>query len=244
MQETATASWGVPRERAELQVQLELGSKCFYSTDILCLPVLARLSAQCPVLSLWLSLSSWKNSLIKVQTVAIFPLLKWLKSFLCYVANSTMSLRQVHNTQSFLPPCCLPSPYEQNSTKRHSWQNRASSPHCHSLCYFLSLSLVPGDWATHLDRDCFSPCSAHSLDNSPFKKPNGEHTHVGTLPIFTYQNYLPRSQAQNIHVSVPLKPEKPWNAVLREPWAQPGPLTWDRGTRRLELDPGCSGVNN
>lgn len=107
MQENATASWGFPRERAEFRVQLELGSKCFDSTDILCLPALERFSAQCPVLSLWLPLSSWKNSLIKAQTVAIFPLLKWLKFFLYYVANSTMSLRQVHNTQSFLPPCCL-----------------------------------------------------------------------------------------------------------------------------------------
>lgn len=58
------------------------------------------------------------------------------------------------------------------------------------------------------------------------------------------QNYLPRSQAQNTHVPVPLKAEKPWNAVLREPWAQAGPLTWGHGTRRLELGLGCSGVNN
>lgn len=145
------------------------------------------------MLSLWLSLSSWKISLIKVQTVATSPLLKWPKSFLYYVANSTMSLRQVHNTQSFLPPCCLPvsNPYEQNSSNRHSWQNRASSPHSHSLCYFLPLSLVPRAWAAHVDRDCFSPHSAYSwtaaLSGNRIK-PNSEHTGVGTLPIFTYQN--------------------------------------------------------
>lgn len=174
MQESTTASWGFPRERAELRVQLELGSKCFYSTDILCLPVPARLSAQYPVLALGLCLLLLEKLPDRSPDFCHFPLLKWLMPFLYYVANSTTSLRQVPNTQSFLPPCCLPTSNtnEQNSSNRHSWQNRAGSPHCHSLCYFLPLPLVPTDWAAHLDRECFSPCSAHSLHNSPFRKQN------------------------------------------------------------------------
>lgn len=106
---------------------------------------LARLSTQtvpcclsgCPSIS-------WKNSLIKVQTVAGFPLLKGLKSFLCYVANYALSLTDkylIHKTFSLLwllvasPPLTLTNRSYPTDTWTDKWgQVLPTFVHCAIFC--------------------------------------------------------------------------------------------------------------
>lgn len=77
--ERATTSYRFPTERAELGVQRISSKKAFKCPDTLSLTPLAP-----QTMPGWLSgFISWKNSLIKIQTVTVSPLLKGLKSVLC-----------------------------------------------------------------------------------------------------------------------------------------------------------------
>lgn len=106
------------------------------------------------VLALWPSLYRLKNSLIKVQTVAIFLLLKRLKSSLCYVANYKTSLIDkypIHKTFCLLvasPPLALTNriyPTDTSLTKQGRF-----SPLLFTVLSFCLACLFQGTVAAHL----------------------------------------------------------------------------------------------
>lgn len=72
------------------------------------------------------------------------------------------------------------------------------------------------------------------------------NTHVEHFPCShtRMQNYLPISQAQNTHISVPISQRSHEMQCPESPEPSQAALTWGHGTHRLELGPGCSGVNN
>lgn len=147
--------------------------------------------------------------------MAIFPLLKLLKSFLYYVANSTMSLRQVPNKAFCLlvacPPLTLMSRTHPTDTTDRTGQVLPTATHC-AISYrsrlFQGTEHPPG-------QRLLFPMFCTQPAQQPFQKTELNLT-VNTRMLEHFpcsytrmQNCLPRSPAQNTHLSVPLKPEKP-----------------------------------
>lgn len=124
--------------------------------------------------------------------MAIFPLLKLLKSFLYYVANSTMSLRQVPNKAFCLlvacPPLTLMSRTHPTDTTDRTGQVLPTATHC-AISYRSRLfqGTEQPTWTEIAFPHVLHTACTTALSENRIK-PNSEHTHVGTLPMFIYQN--------------------------------------------------------
>lgn len=125
------------------------------------------------------------------------------------------------------PSLTLISRTHPTDTADRTGQVLPTATHCASS-YLSHLFQGPGQptWT-----EIAFPHILHTAGQQPFQKTELNltvNTHV--LEHFPYshtrmQNYLLRPQTQNTHVSVPCKPEKPWNAVvLRAPSSARLPL--------------------